>query len=157
MRIAICFSGQIRTGVESSENIKQFIGELYPHCDFFIHTWDLNTSKPLFNPSPELIYGNEQIITKTPSDSYTKIYEIYSPIKMTIEKHIFSSEKIPLYYSWKKSIESKIEYERENNFKYDYVIKLRFDAIYSPEIHLNDYIQLVEPMMIISEAVWMSY
>ena len=30
MRIGICFSGQIRTGVEASDSILSFIGDLLP-------------------------------------------------------------------------------------------------------------------------------
>ena len=40
MRIAVCFSGQIRTGVQTAPNIKRYIGDLDPVCDYFVHTWD---------------------------------------------------------------------------------------------------------------------
>ena len=35
----------------------------------------------------------------------------------------------PLWYSFWKSVELKKQYELENNFKYDYVLKLRMDLI----------------------------
>ena len=38
MKIAVCFSGQIRTGIQNHPNIKEFFGKLYNECDFFIHT-----------------------------------------------------------------------------------------------------------------------
>lgn len=45
MRIAICFSGQLRTAVHAAPAIKRWIGDLWENCDFFIHTWDINTYK----------------------------------------------------------------------------------------------------------------
>ena len=40
MKIAVCFSGQIRTGVQTAPNIKRYIGDLDTVCDYFVHTWD---------------------------------------------------------------------------------------------------------------------
>ena len=40
MKIAVCFSGQIRTAVENFINIKNFLGDIYNDCDFFMHCWD---------------------------------------------------------------------------------------------------------------------
>ena len=40
MKIAICFSGMVRTGVKAYPSIKRFIGDLWGQCDFFMHTWD---------------------------------------------------------------------------------------------------------------------
>lgn len=45
MKIAICFSGGIRTGVMAADNILRFIGDLRPYCDFFLHTWATNEFK----------------------------------------------------------------------------------------------------------------
>jgi len=41
IKIAICFSGQIRTGVLTYKNISNFIGELIHQSDIFVHTWRL--------------------------------------------------------------------------------------------------------------------
>ena len=40
--IAVCLSGQIRTGIYAAPNIKRFIGDLWDNCDFFIHTWNVS-------------------------------------------------------------------------------------------------------------------
>jgi hypothetical protein len=137
MRIAICFSGQIRTGVEAAPNLLEYIGDLLPYTDFFVHTWDINTKK---NYNGCRIRGREQYDI---SDKLNKFSNIYNPKKMVIENlntitlygnETFKNKKLlkmipPMWYSFYKSIEYKTRYELINGFKYDYVVKLRPDII----------------------------
>jgi len=129
MKIAVCFSGQIRTGIENYPNIKEFFGELYGHCDFFIHTWNFCEYKT-YNVSN---IAKKPIIE--PAEKFDEIKKLYSPKKMIVDiKHIGyeTAEKYgiqPLWYSFWKSVELKKQYELENNFKYDYVIKFRPDLV----------------------------
>ena len=44
----------MRTGQYTSENLKRFIGELYPSCDFFLHTWSINDYKTWHPGSPKV-------------------------------------------------------------------------------------------------------
>jgi hypothetical protein len=144
MRIAICFSGQLRTAIEASKNLIRYFGFLYDYCDFFIHTWDNNQQKVynLSNIFPENVILN--------NDFFDKVNEIYSPKKLMIENYnevyqresklnsdesrdYFFERSSPLWYSFMKSIELKKQYEIENNFRYDYVVKLRPDIIFPPE------------------------
>jgi hypothetical protein len=46
-------------------------------------------------------------------------------------------------HSFWKANELKKEYENENNFKYDYVIKLRGDLIFWPSMTLNPILELI--------------
>ena len=137
MRIAICFNGQIRTGVEASENIIRFIGDLYPYCDFFIHTWNKNSQK---NYAGTRIYPPEEYVS---SETIEKIKEIYQPKKMVVEnfdnlkssclinsRSLLKNNVHGQWYSFNKVNKYKTEYEEENNFKYDLVAKFRFDVIY---------------------------
>jgi hypothetical protein len=134
MRIAVCFSGQIRTGVDTCENIKNFIGQLLPSCDFFIHTWDVNTFTPYFVHSGHDIYIN---VDKSTID---EIKNIYNPISIKVDsfKSWMADVKdvkghpIPLFASAYMCNELKCEYESLHNFKYDYVLKLRFDVVFRP-------------------------
>ena len=136
MKIAVCFSGQIRTGVEASENIKRYLGNLYPFCDFFIHTWDIDLIK------------NTTKISKVDLDRIEKIRSIYNPKAMNIEIYddvnakekfntISNSVNTQLFYTFMKSVELKKQYENENNFEYDYVLKLRLDLIFSSHRNLE--------------------
>jgi hypothetical protein len=150
MRIAVCFSAQIRTGVESSKNIKRYLGELLPYCDFFIHTWDQNTTKN---------YNAARIISKpkkVSNEQIDKIIEIYKPKKIVIDnfEKILENETLtvngnklfqtcpPLWYSFMKSVEFKKEYEYENKFEYDYVLKLRLDIIFPKARNLKNEITI---------------
>lgn len=145
MRIAVCFSGQIRTGIEASENIIRYLGEFHPFCDFFIHTWDVNQN---------IQYCGSRIFTpeeKVSKETYVKIKKIYNPNKMVIEKFSKLKDSISsvgdsqkyLWYSFNKSIQYKKEYEEKNNFKYDVVIKLRFDLIFPPYRRFSENYRLI--------------
>ena len=91
MRIAVCFSGQIRTGVEASPNLLRFIGELLPHTDFFIHSWDIETKK---NYNASRIISKPSKLTQSTID---KIKEIYQPKKIVIENWNTVSENDTVY------------------------------------------------------------
>ena len=131
MRIAICFSGQIRTAIESSENLIRYFGEEYPNCDFFIHTWNMDDDK---------ITGEQTMVDK---DRITKLKEIYNPKEIVIDDYneINSIENFDrgyvLYYTFMRSVDLKREYEIKNGFQYDYVIKLRMDLIFNNHRRLS--------------------
>ena len=155
MKIAICFSGQIRTGVFASSSILNFIGDLLQHVDFFVHTWDTNTTKCM-------VANCKQQHQHSDVNDIDQFMEIYKPkvLQVENEEQVFKKfldscngiikETRPgfgwtyRFYSWKKSIEYKTQYEEQNNFKYDYVIKLRPDCIISPDVKLKDYLPLIE-------------
>jgi len=46
MKIAVCLSRQVRTGADVFFSLKNYIGELWDNCDFFMHTWDIETTSP---------------------------------------------------------------------------------------------------------------
>jgi hypothetical protein len=129
MKIAICFSGQVRTGIENYQNIREILSDIYADCDFFIHTWDFCQYKSY----------NLSRISKKPAvetvEKFEKFKELYSAKKMVVDgKHAdYINTRLhgiqPLWYSFWKSVELKKQYELENNFKYDYVIKFRPDLV----------------------------
>lgn len=154
MKIAVCFSGQWRTGNYCYDSLKEFFGILLPYCDFFIHTWDVNKQK-CYNLSN--VFSKETKLTQSEIES---IKENYKPIKFVVddyhqthsllkkyEAYLNSEINIldivqPLWYSFYKSIQLKKEYEKENNFKYDYVIKLRPDILFHPNRRLSQDIEM---------------
>ena len=144
MRVAICFSGQFRTAIESSDNIKRFIGDI--DCDFFIHTWNINSQK---NYNGTIIKSKPETVTQ---EKIEKLTSIYNPKKIEVENY-YEIQKImsndnnsdinlfgtipPHWYSFMKSVEYKTDYEIENDFEYDFVIKLRLDLIFPSIRRLN--------------------
>ena len=61
--------------------------------------------------------------------SYDAIYEEY-------DKEAFKSHS--RWYSTKRTVELKQEFEKENNFKYDFVFLSRFDAWYKTKLNLEE-------------------
>jgi hypothetical protein len=155
MRIAVCFSGQLRTGVSASPNVLKFIGEALPYTDFFMHTWDSNNSKCLGHNCD---YPHQT----TPVTDFHKFNDIYKLKQFKIENtnkifEMFKSTYLnfkgsantwfPHYYSWQQSILYKQQYELASNFVYDIVIKMRPDCIFSERITLNDIIPCIKQNM----------
>jgi hypothetical protein len=154
MKIAVCFSGQWRTGDYCYDNLKEFLGILYPMCDFFIHTWDINKQK-CYNLSN--VFSKE---TKLTAENIDTINKLYKPKKLLVDDYRYTYESLqkyepsayvdvkilavvqPLWYSFMKSVELKKEYEIQNNFKYDYVLKLRPDLKFHPNRRLSQDIEM---------------
>jgi SAM-dependent methyltransferase len=154
MKIAICFSGQIRTGIEASPNILRYIGDLLPNCDFFVHTWDIRTYADTRLASE---FTDENAIpTNTPykvdPDVFAEFHKIYKPITMTVEKFSLwlTNHRLnnnigihPLFYSVHNANKLKMEYEERLKFTYDYVIRLRPDVIFESTKSLKEDITLI--------------
>ncbi len=116
MRIAVCFRGQIRTGVEASKKLIHYFGPYFKDMDFFVHTWD-NTTCPALG-GPDAIGGwnadnpldrtDERVIraleylenkkksmevvdglyqSKLDMDYFDKFLKIYNPINYEVESH----------------------------------------------------------------------
>jgi hypothetical protein len=154
-RVAVCLSGQSRTWKYCADSIKSFISDKEYEIDYFIHTWDINTYRPLesIDGSEKYFYKSE-IDTKSYIDYYNpKLYKIQSfesfqnklkKIKNPIPiHHNDNGNMINQMYSFKQSIVLKRLWERKNGFKYDYVIKLRPDLFFAyPSLRKN--IELLE-------------
>lgn len=128
--VAVCFSGQPRTWRIAKENIlKYYTFEKNVNVDFFIHTWDTNEYKSITNPF-------NRIEEKVSENELEEIKKAFNPKYAELE--IYNRDEMPnpfcsLFYSFKKSIWLKRKYEIENDFRYDVVIKARFDVNYMQE------------------------
>lgn len=154
MKIAICFSGMVRTGVEAQSSIKNFIGELWDSCDFFIHTWNLDYHNVLTGESPEH-FGQVHPTTELDISKLKQLESVYNmrsseiddywatmnSLSSLFQNYVKSDQWIiPWFYSWHKSILLKKKHEAMNSFKYDVVVKLRPDVIFNNKLRLKDYI-----------------
>jgi hypothetical protein len=154
MRIAVCFSGQLRTGNHCYYGLKEFLGILYDSCDFFIHTWNINKQK-CYNLSN--VFSKENIVSNQELETLIKNYnpkkiivEDYNEKYNTLTKYedyLYADIKIfdvvqPLWYSFSESVKLKTEYELENGIKYDYVLKLRPDIKFHPHRRLSQDIEM---------------
>ena len=137
-RIAVCLSGQLRTikyTIQSTVNF--FKGE--HEYDFFCHAWDHNDYK-VRNPDSGLLEFKFETIPNI--DEYRQLIEqSLHPKKLVIndKSHL---DKTNDGFGWDSMMYSamlanhfKKQYEIENNFRYDYVIKTRYDLVYNPSRH----------------------
>jgi hypothetical protein len=137
VKIAVCFSGQLRTGVPASANVLNYIGPLRPYCTFFCHTWDINTRKPL-NASG--IARSDYPLTDSSLNEFCSIYGIDS--NKLLKENYYSLAQAnkqnntawnPMYYSWLKSI----KLAEKSDIKFDFAVKLRPDLLLDPTRSLS--------------------
>lgn len=146
MRIAVCLSGQPRFLEKGYRQIFENIISKNDNIDFFIHTWwDKNNSEESikgYNGDKLDDFGKVRKCHYT-SNTLEMIMRYYSPIIMMNEPQIyFDTPKDVNYetmnpqslysmlYSIKISNDLKKAYELKSGFKYDIVIRSRFDIIF---------------------------
>lgn len=134
MRVAIIIPGQPRNVEVAYNSLDEHYLKKY-QCDIFIHTW--------------LDY------VKFPVEVYGNMIHLFEPKKFLAEKQIiFDSEGrkqepwntplqnlLSMYYSMFAGNQLKSQYEEENGFKYDFVIKMRSDL----KIHRSIPLEQIEP------------
>jgi hypothetical protein len=141
MKIAVCLSGQPRTiDVAAPSILKYFSGDY--ECDFFCHVWDYNTYKRKKSNAPpgeQPVYWEGDI--KVDVDWLDQKVNLFNPKKYTID----SAEAIGAGFSWASLTYSmmmanhlKKQYEIENNFRYDCVVKSRYDLIFDPRQNFGE-------------------
>jgi hypothetical protein len=121
MKIAACFSGFTRNFEDTYPYFKKKLFDVYD-VDVFVFG----------SPNKFGLEHNKDIIDNT-----------YRPKKIILENDLFWSSSISLdqKYDFKDSVmrmwynimgsdNLRKEYENENNFKYDYVIRMRFDYFF---------------------------
>jgi hypothetical protein len=137
VRIAVCLHG-LCTGEndkgdqvsfsESYKLLKKNIIESNHNVDIFIHSWsnDDGLIKNIIDAyQPKGVYFEKQILF---DDENTKLHSVKSR-----------------WYSFKECIKLKTDYEKENNFTYDYVLTTRFDLcfltpiVFDKKIHRGFY------------------
>jgi hypothetical protein len=151
MRIALCLSGQTRFVYQCYKEI------LYPYVlkdndiDIFIHTWDIDQSQI----NKHFINGGGHIMGPTIKENQIQeTLDLYKPRHYKVEPQIqfelnkWSDRNLPgirsdylysMFYSIFQSNKLKSEYENKNNFKYDWVIRSRFDVKLNSKINFNDF------------------
>jgi hypothetical protein len=160
-KIAVCFTGFLRTANYTVDSFLRFFGDLYPNVDIFIHTWDKNQNKVLYRASKKVLEIFEKhninsddyrqhkylLAPKVASDTLEVLNDLYKKynknkiVFVGIEK--FDNLSIPPYYRtqeylWYNIIEKVIAHEKLFNFKYDVVVKTRADIVIPKYYSLKD-------------------
>jgi hypothetical protein len=121
-KVAICISGLMRTGLLAYPSFNEFFSDL--DADVFYHTWE------------------------TSDVDVAHINKLYKPVNYRIDKPFPLTDEMGAHtmgsfgnmlYSIMMANELKKQHEIENNFRYDLVIKTRFDLVYRPTMRFPDY------------------
>jgi hypothetical protein len=160
MKVAVCLSGHFRNYKETYQSFKDNIIMPLSHfgdMDIFIHTWDELNTNSCNAVKLDPLYKNMGIFDEN------EIKDLYKPKRMIIEtfdkiKHIFLLKNFtarlppyertwdgemlfstPMFYKIQKCNELKKQYEEEDNFIYDVVIRYRPDILMDKPIDLSDF------------------
>lgn len=141
MKIALCFHGYFNNknsnGNKSVKYIKKNIINKND-IDIFCHSWDINKKNIILKNynfkdnifEPQIDFkkklSKEQLIFVNKFKN-NNIYKQYYKVENVLS----------FYYSRKKSILLAIEYSKNNNIKYDFILTCRFDLGTRCQIHLG--------------------
>lgn len=135
MRVALCLSGGCFGLRESYEGFKKFWIEPF-ETDVFIHTYDHLTTRRWEIPCDPVDFSDMASFYKPVKmvvQNWKKMKPIFDIHKYDGKKH--SSTHIPstlsMFYNIFKCNQLKSEYEQMMGFKYDLVIRSRFDLVFS--------------------------
>lgn len=134
LKIAICFSGQMRTWRNSISNIREFLrlDEGFHEIDLFAHTWNYNTwidlkYENIFN-GPKYQNSFEEEISQSEIDDFISTYNFTNSV---VDKKISVTNSWDhMLYSFMSSINIKRQHEIKHSFEYDLVVKIRPDTIW---------------------------
>jgi hypothetical protein len=140
-RIAVCFSGQIRTGVHNYQNIKRFLGDLYDSCDFFVYTSNAETYTVSKFASQTLLDAGIPPHTLYPIsfDTISQFYSLYMPRTMVVNDYKSHAHCADInMHRIMNSYNLMKEYSKINSVNYDYVVITRPDASFDITKSLKD-------------------
>jgi len=148
MRIALCFSGQNRTGHVTADNIKRYVGDLLPDCDVFAHFWDSETRGTNFanregSASTNKDWHDTQLSNK---EKFVKFYSDWLPRTFMVEEYDLQPSKklwggrrydpvtgkyqVSMWRSVYEANKLKQDYAQKNQIIYDYTVRLRSDLVF---------------------------
>jgi hypothetical protein len=143
MKVAVCFIGMIRTGVDVAHSLKNWFGGCYNHIDFFMHTWDHTESK-MWHPDCAFLKNNAKVQDLNRQSTFDLLREFQAKydnkfVSVEIEnqdRFLSSPFFLPLtsfspqWYSWYKGMQLIDSYEKVNKVRYDVIVKIRPDIVF---------------------------
>lgn len=129
MKIAICLSGQLRTFRDCLPGIMRFFEQ--HDVDFFFHTWLTNDWMLSDKDKAAWVYQHEAV---EPADIHSVINAL-KPKKYKTDqtKHWDMAVSQSQQYSALVVNSLKCQYELEQGWQYDCVVKCRFDLVWHPK------------------------
>lgn len=161
MKIALCFSGQNRTGHVTADNIKRYIGDLLPDCDVFAHFWDSETRGTGYANRVGAVSTDAEWHTakKTSPEKNVEFFRQWQPRTIMVEEYDLQPTKStwggrrfdPVEQKWHVSMwrslyeanKLKQDYAQKNQIEYDYTIRLRSDLVFDQSKSLAEDIKQI--------------
>ena len=133
-RVAVLLSGQLRNWEIAKDNQKWFWSTSGEEVDYFIHTWNYSGDRTALSQPYEWRNVNKW--------EFNRIVKHYDAKKSIFDKkpqkYFYGDDHWSgLFYSFVQSVMLKRQYETENNFEYDLVIKSRPDIAFDPKYHFS--------------------
>lgn len=136
-KVAVCFSGQLRTWRKCKETWIHILehGGKRDNVDVFCHIWDYNTvpnSVPGADKSPRLVDSaeiQEVLDILKPKKFLVESYREFPPFSKT--QAITHGPFISQFYGIMRCANLKRQFEIDNNIQYKAVVRARFDAFYT--------------------------
>ncbi|TNH37391.1 hypothetical protein FDW45_00045 [Campylobacter helveticus] len=144
MRLAICFMGHLRTYKQTYQSFLDNV--LKPNLedkmwkdgiDIFIHTWDT------FEKSGFAWHTHNETLNnqKVDAEVIEEVKQIYQPKKMLVET---LTQDRGMRLSIERSQKLALEYEKEQNISYDYIMVLRPDLYFHTPLFLSSFIEIYQ-------------
>jgi len=171
MKVAVCFSGGVRQFVETYPSFKKHLLDcnIGAEIDVFIHSWNFKTKvwkrgqapdagsvddalslyKPVFSEIETYDDNMKQkLLKESKIDKFLKYlksagFNLKSVAgrKCFISGGIMRDNCIALFYGLNKVNLMRKAYEESHGFKYDLVIRNRFDNIFFSDVDLSKYLE----------------
>ena len=170
-RIALCYSGRPRSYSECLHNHQAVFGLGNDNVDVFAHLWfdEELTGQPFRADAPqqgvwpgrnlkkwvERNWNPKKVVYEKQVDDqwrekYSDVWNIAHEKLDPVPRMHPKDHQLGMFYGIKKVMEMKQEYEKENNFTYEYVVRMRTDLLMvanfgditqydSNKLHLNSY------------------
>lgn len=119
-KIAFIVCGQPRHLQLYEEYMSKLKFEFDHEIDFFFHFWGESQNNVLDKLKPKKYIFEPQI-------DFNSYIETFDTKNKNISNYRPIFNLVSYFYSTKRSFELKDEYEKENNFEYDLVFRVRFD------------------------------
>lgn len=155
-RIAVCISGQIRTGLATGPALKHFFGSMWPNIDFFIHTW---TTESVSSWGPRDPGEDPTVLHRFGQEKIDQIRNFYKPKSMQVDefdlyqtqyeqrmtdRYGFCYSSIPMLQTLYESNKLKYDHEQRAGTPYKLVVKMRFDQVFEYQHRFIDELNYID-------------
>src|ERR1022692_2308582 len=129
MRTAVCISGQPRTVEKVHKEAVKYLFNNLGDYDLFIHS---SESYPL-----DCDLWEEWNVISYQVEEQKRFFDLERRLKNVYFHPPILNNYLQQIYGWKRVWELKTNHEKENNVKYDFVIRTRPDILYHNHVTLD--------------------